>query len=75
MTADWDHERVRSWVQRHGGNVTALARRLRVGRTELQAWMADPLVTSRARVLPPRVQAHMVTIDELEELRLRLSDQ
>lgn len=62
----WTPSDVRAWVDRHGGNVTACARRLRVPRTLLQAWMSE---APSARELPAYVQAAMETIDELEELR------
>lgn len=63
----WTPEQVRAWVERHGGNITACARRLDVPRTQLQAWLADPGETERARPLPRYVQAHMTTLDEHEE--------
>lgn len=66
----WTPEQVRAWVERHGGNVTALARRLRCGRTALQAWMTDK---EWGRPLDPKVQAHMETINKLEALRAQLS--
>lgn len=62
----WTPDDVRAWVDRHGGNVSACARRLRVPRTLLQAWMSE---APSARELPAYVQAAMETIDELEELR------
>lgn len=60
----WTPEQVRAWTDRHGGNITALARRLRVGRTRLQGWMSE---TASARPLPPYVQAHMETLDQLRQ--------
>lgn len=63
----WTHEDVRAWVERHGGNVTACARRLGIGRTRLQQWLADPAVTTSARELPAYIRAHMETIDATEE--------
>lgn len=56
----WSPAEVREWVQRHGGNVTALARRLRVHRTRLQGWMSD---SPTARSIPAYVVAHMETLD------------
>lgn len=64
--AVWTHLDARAWVERHGGNVTACARRLRVTRSQLGAWLADPAVASSARELPPAVQAHMETLDRYE---------
>lgn len=66
MASTWTPAEVRAWVDRHGGNVTACARRLRVPRTLLQAWMSE---ARYARELPAYMQAAMETIDELEELR------
>lgn len=59
----WTPQQVRAWVDRHGGNVTACARRLRVPRTLLQAWMSE---APSARELPAYVQSHMETIDRHE---------
>lgn len=59
----WLPADVRAWVERHGGNASGLARVLRVPRTQLQAWMADPESASTARSLPSYVQAHMETLD------------
>ena len=59
----WGPAEVRAWVDRHGGNVTALARQLRVARTKLQAWMSE---SESARTLPPYIQAHMETLDQYE---------
>jgi transposase-like protein len=61
----WTPAETRAWVERHGGNISRLARRLRVPRTQLQAWLADPAETSRARPLPPYIQAFMETLDTL----------
>src|SRR5690606_28167216 len=62
----WAPAQVRRWVERHGGNVTALARRLRVPRTRLQNWMTDSEASRRS--LPPYIQAHMETLDRLRKL-------
>lgn len=61
MADTWTPAEVRAWVDRHGGNVTALARRLAVHRTMLQAWL------SGRRGLPPYIQSHMSTIDREEK--------
>ncbi len=65
-TPTWPPEQVRAWIDRHGGNLSACARRLRVHRTELQGWVADPDQSSSARSLPPRVQGHMESLDAHE---------
>ena len=66
MSSDtWPPDAVRAWVERHGGNVTALARRLRVPRTRLQEWMSE---APSSRSVPPYVQAHMETLDKLQAL-------
>lgn len=67
--APWTHLNARAWVDRHGGNVAACARRLRVSRSQLGAWLADPAEASSARELPPAVQAHMETLDRYEHGR------
>lgn len=56
----WTPEEVEAWVARHGGNVSDLARRLRVGRRMLQMWKQG----QGGRPLPPYIQAHMETLDE-----------
>lgn len=61
----WTPAEVRDWIARHGGNISALARRLRVGRSRLQNWASDSQAS--ARPLPPYVQAHMETLDAGEE--------
>lgn len=53
---------VRTWVERHGGNVSALARRLGVHRSRLHDWMRD---YGRSEI-PPYIVAHMETIDRHE---------
>lgn len=58
--AGWTPAEARAWVDRHGGNVTACAARLRVHRTQLQNWLGGK------RDLPPSVQAHMETLDRHE---------
>lgn len=64
----WGPAEVRRWVERHGNNVSALARRLDVPRTLLQAWLADPDTSTSARALPRYIEAHMRTLDRLELL-------
>jgi hypothetical protein len=64
----WSAAAVRAWVERHGGNVTALGRRLAVGRSKLQNWGSE---SASARSVPPYVQAHMETLDRLAELEGR----
>lgn len=64
--AVWTPAEVRAWVDRHGGNVAACARRLRVTRGMLGAWLADPETATSAREIPPAVQAHMETLDRYE---------
>lgn len=66
-TPPWTPAETRAWVERHGGNVTAAARRLGVPRTQLQAWLADPTETARARALPLYVQRLMAMLDEHPE--------
>jgi hypothetical protein len=63
----WSPEQVRAWVERHG-TATDCAARLRVPRSQLQAWMADP-TKGWAREIPPYIQAHMEAIDTIEEGR------
>jgi transposase-like protein len=63
--APWTHEQVRAWVERHGGNISALARELGVRRQSLQAWMADPATTSSARPPSPMAQRLMEALDAL----------
>lgn len=65
----WTPAEVRAWVDRHGGNVTALARRLGIGRTHLQALIADR--GQHQRVPSRAVQSHMRTIDELADCQER----
>ena len=60
MADTWTPEQVAAWIERHGGNVSALARRLRVARTKLQEWKRG------TRALPRYVQAHMETLDRYE---------
>lgn len=72
-TMTWDSLAVRAWIGRHGGNVSALARRLGVGRTNLQAYATDPSLM-RWRTLPPYVQAHMQTLDGLQAWLARWGD-
>ena len=62
----WTAAEIRAWIERHGGNVTACARRLGVPRTQVQAWIAEPESLS-ARHLPRYVQAHMETLDQHPE--------
>ena len=66
--ATWTPEQIRAWIDRHGGNVTAAARRLRVPRSKLTSWLADPEEASSARPLPPYIEAHMETLDDLAEI-------
>ncbi len=58
-TTTWTPTGIRAWVDRHGGNVTALARRLGIGRTHLQDLLSGRREPSRALV------AHMETLNEL----------
>lgn len=64
--AAWTPTEARAWVERHGGNVSALARRLGVHRTRLQGWLSED-----GRELPPYIQRHMETLDQLEGLASR----
>ena len=59
IPATWTPEQVRAWIDRHGGNVSALARRLRVPRGSLQAWAGG------SRPTPPYIVALMEALDEL----------
>jgi hypothetical protein len=67
IPARWSPEQVRAWVERHG-TATDCAARLRVPRSQLQAWMADP-GASWARELPPYIQYAMELTDELARLQ------
>lgn len=60
----WGPAEARAWVARHGGNISALARRLRVSRSRLQDWLSE---TGRSE-LPSYIQAHMETIDKVAAL-------
>jgi hypothetical protein len=62
----WTPEQVRAWVERHGGNVSAAARRLRWPRSRLQAALADPAEARTAAELPAYIQAHCETMDLYE---------
>jgi hypothetical protein len=57
-----DQIEIRAWVERHGGNRSALARRLGIGRTHLQALLSGSERPSR------QLLAHMDTIDRVAEL-------
>jgi transcriptional regulator with XRE-family HTH domain len=56
----WTPDEILSWVERHGGNRSALARRLGIGRTHLQHLLSGRERPSRALI------AHMATIDRHE---------
>ena len=75
----WTPAHVSEWVERHGGNVTDLARRLAVSRKRLHSWKQEEGRDRRS--LPKYVQAHMADLDELaavtaerDQLRARLAE-
>lgn len=57
----WTPAEIRAWIERHGGNISALARRLGIGRTHLQALIAEG--GTHQREISRQLQAHMETID------------
>lgn len=59
---------VRAWVDRHGANVTAAARRLAITRTHLQALLADPRAASRAVPIRRSTWRHMLDVARLVQL-------
>lgn len=65
----WTPAEIRAWVERHGGNISAAARLLRVPRHGLQIWLADPERSIGAQPLPPSVQRSMELMDEIAMLR------
>lgn len=62
----WTAADVREWVDRHGGNTSALARRLDVARNSLVGWQAHREQSSSARTIQRDVRAHMRTLDALQ---------
>lgn len=71
----WPPASVRAWVERHGGNVTACARRLDVARPRLTGWLSERPAASTARDLPRYIQAHMQTLDGLQAWLARRGDE
>lgn len=65
IESTWTPAEVRAWIDRHGGNISALARRLRCSRTALQSWASES-EGDWVRTIDPKVQAHMETIDRHE---------
>lgn len=55
----WSAAEVRAWIERHGGNVTAAARRLALGRTHLQALLDERPGAERARRMRLATTRHM----------------
>lgn len=64
----WSPDEVRAWTERHGGNVSRLAREMGVSRQTLQGWMADPATTASARPVLPIAQRLMEAWDRIAEL-------
>jgi hypothetical protein len=64
----WFPDEIRAWVERHGGNVSAMARRLRIGRTHLQHLLSGRERPSRALI------AHMKDIDQISALLARIAE-